>query len=295
MDAALSGDERYDLLLAVCEAASNAIEHARDPSEPFIDVLSEISDGRVTVVVRDHGQWSSAASGPHRGRGLQMMWLLADTTLAPSPRGTTVTIRSSPRRRSPVARHDEPERRDGAPFRPPPWAAYDRLGAVAAPGRDERHGTWQGGEHDIQSRGGDPLRHPGRRPRRAGTARTVWWPMCARTLPVSGVGLALMTDDGPAGTVAVSDGGALQLEELQFTLGHGPCVDASRTGSPGPGARPGRYLAPDLAGVRRRRRRGRGSGRSSPSRCGSAPSDSGCSTSTGTSPASCPGRSWPTR
>jgi hypothetical protein len=63
--------------------------------------------------------------------------------------------------------------------------------------------------------------------------------LCARTLPVSGVGLALMTDDGPAGTVAASDGGALQLEELQFTLAQGPCVDASRTGRP--------VLAPDLA------------------------------------------------
>ncbi|MET0765596.1 MAG: ATP-binding protein [Blastococcus sp.] len=129
----LSGDERYDLLLAVCEAASNAIEHARDPSEPFIDVLSEISDGRVTVVVRDHGQWSSVASGAHRGRGLQMMWLLADTTLAPSPRGTTVTIRSQ----SSASVPGRPARRARsggrkAPFRPPPWAAYDRLGAVAA-------------------------------------------------------------------------------------------------------------------------------------------------------------------
>ena len=65
--------------------------------------------------------------------------------------------------------------------------------------------------------------------------------LCARTLPVSGVGLALMTDEGPAGTVAASDGGALQLEELQFTLGQGPCVDASRTGRP--------VLAPDLAGT----------------------------------------------
>src|SRR5947209_4044806 len=63
--------------------------------------------------------------------------------------------------------------------------------------------------------------------------------LCARTLPVSGVGVALMTDDGPAGTVAASDGGARQLEELQFTLGQGPCVDASRTGRP--------VLAPDLA------------------------------------------------
>lgn len=62
--------------------------------------------------------------------------------------------------------------------------------------------------------------------------------LCARSLPVSGVGLALMTDEGPAGTVAGSDDGALQLEELQFTLGQGPCVDASRTGRP--------VLAPDL-------------------------------------------------
>jgi GAF domain/ANTAR domain len=68
--------------------------------------------------------------------------------------------------------------------------------------------------------------------------------VCARTVPVSGVGLALMTDDGPAGTVAASDGGALQLEELQFTLGQGPCVDASRTGRP--------VLTPELAGAYRR-------------------------------------------
>ena len=68
--------------------------------------------------------------------------------------------------------------------------------------------------------------------------------LCARTLPVSGVGIALMTDDGPAGTVAASDGGALQLEELQFTLGQGPCVDASRTGRP--------VLTPELADAYRR-------------------------------------------
>jgi hypothetical protein len=65
--------------------------------------------------------------------------------------------------------------------------------------------------------------------------------LCAQTLPVSGVGLAVMTEEGPAGTVAASDGGALQLEELQFTLGQGPCVDASRTGRP--------VLVPDLAGT----------------------------------------------
>jgi len=68
---------------------------------------------------------------------------------------------------------------------------------------------------------------------------------CARSLPVSGVGLALMTAKGPAGTVAATDGAALELEELQFSLGEGPCVDASRSGRP--------VLQPDLAATGPRR------------------------------------------
>ena len=55
---------------------------------------------------------------------------------------------------------------------------------------------------------------------------------CTRALPVSGVGMVLMTVDGPAGTVAVTDGPAAVLEDLQFTLGEGPGVEASRTGRP---------------------------------------------------------------
>ena len=63
--------------------------------------------------------------------------------------------------------------------------------------------------------------------------------LCVHALPVSGAGLSLMTEAGPAGTVTATDGPALELEELQFTLGEGPCVDASRTGRP--------VLQPDLA------------------------------------------------
>ncbi|MCW2636993.1 MAG: hypothetical protein JWQ99_3360 [Blastococcus sp.] len=63
--------------------------------------------------------------------------------------------------------------------------------------------------------------------------------LCAQVLPVSGAGLAFMTDEGHGGTVAVSDAAASGLEELQFTLGEGPCVDASRSGRP--------VLVPDLA------------------------------------------------
>jgi hypothetical protein len=56
--------------------------------------------------------------------------------------------------------------------------------------------------------------------------------LCGHDLPVTGVGLALMTDEGPAGTVAATDDTALELEDLQFTLGEGPCVAASTTGRP---------------------------------------------------------------
>ncbi len=55
---------------------------------------------------------------------------------------------------------------------------------------------------------------------------------CAAAVEVSGVGMVLMTETGPAGVVAASDGPATVMEELQFTLGVGPCVDASRTGRP---------------------------------------------------------------
>ena len=62
---------------------------------------------------------------------------------------------------------------------------------------------------------------------------------CLSALPVSGAGVALMTADGPSGVVlAATDGRARQLEELQFTLGEGPCVDASTSGRP--------VLHPDL-------------------------------------------------
>jgi anti-sigma regulatory factor (Ser/Thr protein kinase) len=90
----LSGDQAYDLLLAACEAASNAIEHAQRPSEPFFDVFTEVDDGRVSILVRDFGEWCEDLTGPHRGRGLGMMRELADVSLISEPGGTTVTLRS---------------------------------------------------------------------------------------------------------------------------------------------------------------------------------------------------------
>lgn len=62
---------------------------------------------------------------------------------------------------------------------------------------------------------------------------------CADTLPIAGVGLALMNDSGHQGVIAATDGPARVMEELQFALGEGPCLDASRARSP--------VLQPDLS------------------------------------------------
>lgn len=63
--------------------------------------------------------------------------------------------------------------------------------------------------------------------------------VCVDRLGITGAGLALMSDGVPSGTIAVTDVPAARLEELQFTLGEGPCVDAARAARP--------VLYPDLA------------------------------------------------
>ncbi|TCC01934.1 ANTAR domain-containing protein [Kribbella soli] len=55
---------------------------------------------------------------------------------------------------------------------------------------------------------------------------------CAVAVPVSGVGLALMTSTGHGGTITATDRRASMMEDLQATLGEGPCLDASNDGQP---------------------------------------------------------------
>jgi anti-sigma regulatory factor (Ser/Thr protein kinase) len=90
----LSEDESYDLLLSVHEAASNSVEHAQDPAHAFFDVVADLDRGTVTVTVTDHGRWLPPTASAFRGRGLTMMHMLADTTVATGAGGTTVTIRN---------------------------------------------------------------------------------------------------------------------------------------------------------------------------------------------------------
>ncbi len=52
---------------------------------------------------------------------------------------------------------------------------------------------------------------------------------CVEVLGVTGVGITLMGGD-QAGPICVSDPSVAALEDLQFTIGQGPCRDAFRTG-----------------------------------------------------------------
>ena len=59
----------------------------------------------------------------------------------------------------------------------------------------------------------------------------------------TGGGIMLMTDNVPHGTLCVSDEVSQVIEDLQHTLGEGPCIDAYRQGRP--------VLEPDLAETER--------------------------------------------
>ena len=55
---------------------------------------------------------------------------------------------------------------------------------------------------------------------------------CVDVLEVTGAGIMLMVDAEHRGTLGGSDEAIRAVEELQFTLGEGPCVDTYRTGRP---------------------------------------------------------------
>jgi GAF domain/ANTAR domain len=56
--------------------------------------------------------------------------------------------------------------------------------------------------------------------------------LCTQQLDISGAGLSMVTPAGARGIVCSTDVVSARLEDLQFTLGEGPCFDAARTGSP---------------------------------------------------------------
>jgi anti-sigma regulatory factor (Ser/Thr protein kinase) len=94
-----------DIVLAVSEAVSNAIEHAYLDQPPgVVEVHGGVEatpggQGRVTVIVRDHGRWRLAPTDDeNRRRGIPLMRACMDTVTIGQPdddrAGTWVVLRS---------------------------------------------------------------------------------------------------------------------------------------------------------------------------------------------------------
>lgn len=66
--------------------------------------------------------------------------------------------------------------------------------------------------------------------------------VCAEVTEVSGAGIMLMSGDAPRGSACTTNDVSARVEELQFALGEGPCVDAYHQGRP--------VLEPDLVAPR---------------------------------------------
>jgi anti-sigma regulatory factor (Ser/Thr protein kinase) len=87
-----------DVLLAVGEAAANAVEHAvrNATREVIVEVTARATHTGLALTVKDNGRWRAPPrSAPsQRGHGSRVMKALVDTvTVTPTPQGTTVEMR----------------------------------------------------------------------------------------------------------------------------------------------------------------------------------------------------------
>ena len=93
VSAAVDADTTDDLLLAVGEAAANAVEHAYGGTPGRLTVHASVVGGeQVAVTVADEGRWRAAPTDPgFRGRGLQLVRELSAGSVEVE-RGTSGTV-----------------------------------------------------------------------------------------------------------------------------------------------------------------------------------------------------------
>jgi anti-sigma regulatory factor (Ser/Thr protein kinase) len=95
--AAVNPTAAADVLLAVGEAAANAVEHAvrGAAGDVVVEVTARATNTGLALTIRDNGRWHAppSATPRERGHGSRLMRALVDTvTITPSPQGTTVEM-----------------------------------------------------------------------------------------------------------------------------------------------------------------------------------------------------------
>jgi anti-sigma regulatory factor (Ser/Thr protein kinase) len=96
--ARVSPSAAAEVLLAVGEAASNAVEHAvrGAAGNVEVEVTAWATNTGLALTVKDNGRWHAPPRGAptQRGHGSRLMSALVDTvTITPTPQGTTVEMR----------------------------------------------------------------------------------------------------------------------------------------------------------------------------------------------------------
>jgi anti-sigma regulatory factor (Ser/Thr protein kinase) len=116
----LCPDRQDEIVLAVGEAAANAVEHAYRDQEPgVLDVTFWTEGDALCVQVRDHGRWREPPAGPQsvgHGLGIVLMRRLIDCVLIHHDhRGTTVLLRHPVHSPAPDSRPDMVREAAGRP------------------------------------------------------------------------------------------------------------------------------------------------------------------------------------
>jgi anti-sigma regulatory factor (Ser/Thr protein kinase) len=93
---ALSETETADVVLAVDEAAANAVRHAYGPEESgAVELTLWTEPGTLSIEVVDHGSWRPPADQPTEGgRGIPLMSTMSEAVLIHyDERGSRVLLR----------------------------------------------------------------------------------------------------------------------------------------------------------------------------------------------------------
>jgi len=86
-------DDVIEVLIAVGEAAGNAVEHAYGPGDATFDVQGSVRAGELDICIRDYGSWRPPR-GQNRGRGTMLMQqLMDDFEVTTTSEGTEVRMR----------------------------------------------------------------------------------------------------------------------------------------------------------------------------------------------------------